>query len=156
MKLLTALVLSFSSEENDDLRPVPAQFKVAAAPPPPEPVYASKAEQGKAVFQKYGCVACHGVEGRGGIRNKNMEMAEEVPPLIYVSDGFTREELKETIRKGRYPARSDPSGPAPSLWMPAWGGRISEEELDALAEYLLSLHPDHRSQPAQLTQSHKE
>jgi len=141
VKLLTALVLSFASEEGDEARPVPARFKVAAAPPGPAPVYGSKAEQGKAVFQKYGCAACHGVEGRGGIRNKNMEMAEEVPPLIYVADGFTREELKETIRKGRYPARSDPQGPAPPLWMPAWEQKISEEELDALVEYLLTLNP---------------
>ena len=85
-----------------------------------------------------------------------MEMAEEVPPLIYVAEGFTREELKEMIRKGRYPARSDPNGTAPPLWMPAWEQKISEEELDALAEYLLSLHPDHQTQTAHLTQNQKE
>ena len=141
VKLLTALVLSFASEESDEVRPIPARFKVGGPALHPEPVYASKVEQGKAVFQKYGCAACHGVEGRGGVRNKNMEMAEEVPPLIYVADGFTREELKETIRKGRYPARSDSSGPTPPLWMPAWEQKISEEELDALADYLFSLQP---------------
>ncbi|MBI3616239.1 MAG: c-type cytochrome [Candidatus Omnitrophica bacterium] len=156
VQLLTALVLSFASEEKEDGRPIPARFKVAAAAPAPGPVYASKLEHGKAVFQKFGCAACHGVEGRGGIRNKNMEMAEEVPPLIYIAKGFTREELKETIRKGRYPARSDPNGPAPPLWMPAWGGKISEEELDALAEYLLSLDPDQPTPAASLTQTRKE
>ncbi|MBI3333057.1 MAG: c-type cytochrome [Candidatus Omnitrophica bacterium] len=140
VNLLTALVLSFASEEGDEGRPVPARFKVAAAPQPAQ-AYSSKIEQGRGVFEKYGCMGCHGIGGRGGVRNKNMEMAEEVPPLVYVSDGFSREELKETIRKGRYPARSDPSGPAPPLWMPAWEQKISEEELDALVEYLISLKP---------------
>ena len=76
------------------------------------------------------------------MKNKNMEMAEEVPSLIYVAEGFTPEELKETIRKGRYPARSDPNDLAPPLWMPAWGEKISEQELEALVEYLMSLKPE--------------
>ncbi len=140
-RLLTALVLNFSSEEAKEHRPIPARFKVPAGPPPPEPVYASTLEKGEAVYKKYGCAACHGIGGRGGIKNKNMEMAEEVPPLLFVSEGFTREELKETIRKGRTPARSDPRGLAPPLWMPAWEEKISEEELESLVDYLVSLKP---------------
>lgn len=140
-KLLTALTLSFASEEPEAERPIPAHFKVAAAPRP-EPVYSSKLEQGEAVFQRMGCAGCHGPGGRGGIRNKNMEMAEEVPPLVGVADGFSREDLKETIRKGRTPARADPSELAPPLWMPSWEQKLSEEELDALADYLMGLKPE--------------
>ena len=148
-QLLTALVLSFASEEGAEGRPIPAGFKVRSTTPPvKEPVYAFPVERGKAVYQKYGCVGCHGVDGRGGIKNKNMEMAEEVPPLIYVAEGFTKEELKQTIRNGRYPARSDPHDLAPPLWMPSWKEKISEEELDALADYLLSLSPEPRPQTA--------
>ncbi len=150
IQLLTALVLSFHSEEEETERPVPARFKAAPKAPIPEPTYTSKIEQGKAVFQRYGCVACHGVNGRGGIRNKNMEMAEEVPPLVYVAEGFTKEELKQTIRNGRYPAKADSSGLSPPLWMPAWKEKLSEEEMDALVEYLMSLHPEELKQTAQL------
>ncbi len=142
--LLTALTLHFSVEKGRPERPIPAQFKVAA-PPEPEaaPVrYASLAERGKALFEQVGCTACHGIGGRGGIRNKNMDLGEEVPPLVSVARGFTREELKQTIRDGRYPAKADPSGPAPPLWMPSWKDKLSEEEMDALAEYMLSLAPE--------------
>jgi mono/diheme cytochrome c family protein len=103
--------------------------------------FSSPVERGKYLFQKVGCVACHGIDGRGGIPNKNMDIAEEVPSLVYVSDGYTKEELKEVIRKGRYPARASATDPAPPLWMPAWEGKISEEEIDAIADYLIGLHP---------------
>lgn len=141
--MLTALVLSFSAEKGNELKPIPAHLKVPA-PEVQEPVYASVVEHGEAVFRKYGCAACHGPAGRGGIRNKNMDMGEEIPPLIYVASGFTEETIKEVIREGRYPARSDPQQPAPPLWMPAWGKKISEEELSALVKYLFSLYPESR------------
>ena len=137
-RLLTALVFSFAAEEGKEERPIPARFQVAA-PQQPQPVTGDAVEKGKAVFEKYGCAACHGLQGRGGIRNKNMEPGEEVPPLMNVAEGYTPDQLKEVIRKGRYPARADRTGPAPPLWMPAWGEKISEEELDALVEYLMSL-----------------
>lgn len=142
VQLLTALTLSFYVEEENEGHPIPSRYKVPAPPPGPKRTFASKVEEGAYVFQKYGCVGCHGVGGRGGVKNKNMEMAEEVPSLIYVADGLSRDELKETIRKGRYPARSDPNDLAPPLWMPAWGEKILEEELDALVEYLMSLSPE--------------
>ena len=139
---LTALVLSFYSEEEGEEHPIPSRFKVAGAQKPPEPAYNSKIEQGAAVFQKYGCIGCHGPQGRGGIRNKNMDMGEEVPPLVYVAEGYSKEELKEIIREGRYPGRSERGGTAPPLWMPSWKEKISADELDALVEYLYSLYPD--------------
>ena len=113
---------------------------ISSAPKKAEPQYAGAIQQGRYVFQKAGCIACHGVEGRGGVRNKNMDLGEEVPPLVGVSEGFTREELKTTIRNGRYPARADAAGLAPPLWMPAWKDKLTEEEIDAVVEYLLSLH----------------
>ena len=147
-QMLTALVLSFSSEEEKEEKPIPARYRVPAGPPPAPPVYASSIEEGKAVFQKYGCAGCHGLEGRGGIRNKNMDIGEEVPSLITAADGYSKEELKAVIRNGRYPAKADAGGPAPPLWMPAWKDKISEEEMDALADYLLSLKPQEIGRPA--------
>ena len=141
--MLTALVLSFAAAKEDDKHPIPARFHVPAPPKTEEKkVFVSKVEQGKAAFKSYGCTACHGVEGRGGVRNKNMYPGEEVPPLIYVSAGFSKEELKTVIREGRYPARADSSGMSPPLWMPAWKGKIPEEEIEAIVEYLVTLHPE--------------
>ena len=142
VRLLTALVLSFSSEEESEEHPIPARYKVAGAPKAETATYASKVEQGAAVFQKYGCIGCHGPQGRGGIKNKNMDMGEEVPPLTYVSDGYSKEEVKEIIREGRYPAKSDPNDLSPPLWMPSWKGKLSDEEIDAVVEYLFSLNPE--------------
>ncbi len=148
---LTALILSFAEAKGDEGHPIPSRFRVAAAPTPaPPPVtYASPAEKGAAVFKKYGCAACHGIGGRGGVRSKNMYPGEEEPPLIYIGGGYTKEEIKEVIRKGRYPARADSSGPSPVLWMPAWKDRIPEDEIDALADYLLSLYPEPGQQAVQ-------
>lgn len=138
---LTALVLSFGSATENEYRPIPARFKVPGSPKEPQPVPSSSIERGRAIYQKIGCVACHGFEGRGGIRNPNMDAGEEVPPLIYVSEGFTREELKETIRDGKFPARAGAGHPSPPLWMPSWKQKLSDEEIDSLVDYLISLKP---------------
>ena len=142
-RTLTALVLSFAAAKEDEKHPIPYRYKVPAASKKEEKkVYASKVDEGRAAFKSYGCTACHGLEGRGGVRNKNMFPGEEVPPLIYVSAGFTKEEIKTVIRGGRYPARADSGGMSPPLWMPSWKGKIPEEEIDAIAEYLYTLNPD--------------
>ncbi|PIQ82076.1 MAG: hypothetical protein COV76_05515 [Candidatus Omnitrophica bacterium CG11_big_fil_rev_8_21_14_0_20_64_10] len=137
---LTALVLSFSAEAGNPIFPVPHRFKVPGKPAP-EPVYASSVEHGKAVYEKYGCAACHGFAGRGGIPNKNMDLGGEAPTLVYVSRGYTREELKQVIQHGRFPARALADEPPPPLWMPAWEQKLSDEELEVLMDYLISLEP---------------
>ena len=141
-KMLTALVLSFAAGEEKEDHPIPSRFIVPAPPAKkPEPIEGTPAEKGRILFKKYGCTACHGVEGRGGIRNKNMAPSDEIPPLMTVSDGYTKEEVKQIIRNGRYPAKADASGQTPVLWMPAWKDKIPEDEIDAIIEYIWSLHP---------------
>lgn len=140
IQLLSALVLSFASEAGREEFTIPARYKVPAQPRP-EPAFASKPEHGEYVFKKYGCVGCHGPQGRGGIRNANMDLGEEVPSLTYAAEGYSPEELKEIIRDGRFPARADRAGLSPPLWMPSWKEKLSEEELDAVVEYILSLRP---------------
>jgi mono/diheme cytochrome c family protein len=142
--LLTALVLSFSSEKGREEFPIPARFKVPAKPRP-KATYANAVEYGRALFQEFGCVGCHGPEGIGGVYNKNMDLGEEVPSLVYVAQGYSRQELKEIIRQGRFPGRADRHGPSPALWMPAWGEKLSDEQVEALVEYLLSLSPESTS-----------
>lgn len=99
-------------------------------------------ERGKAVFKKYGCAGCHGPEGKGGVPNPNAKTGQQVPKLIYVSEGYTKAELKKRILNGQHEIFAlDPSRPAPPLYMPAWRGKIAEGELDDLVEFLFSLEP---------------
>ena len=131
---LTVYMLSLTAEN------IPAKYTTPPAPSKPEPMYASAVETGRAVFEKYGCVGCHGQDGRGGRKNFNAQLGEEVPALVYVAAYYDRDSLKEFIRAGRQPVpRANPARPAPALYMPAWKDRISGEELNQLVEYLFSL-----------------
>jgi mono/diheme cytochrome c family protein len=99
-------------------------------------------ERGKAVFKKYGCAGCHGQEGKGGIPNPNAKTGQQVPKLIYVAEGYTKEELRKRILNGQREIFAlDRSKPAPPLFMPAWRDKIAEGELQDLIEYLFSLLP---------------
>jgi mono/diheme cytochrome c family protein len=99
-------------------------------------------ERGHAVFQKYGCFQCHGSDAKGGVHNTNAKTAEQVPSLIYVADGYTRDELIAFIKRGeRNIPKLNPAGPEPPHFMPKWGPVIKDSELDDLATYLFSLKP---------------
>ena len=135
IQALTVYLLSLTGSD------LPASY-VTQAPPEPAPVFASDVERGKAVFEKYGCAACHGINGVGGRKNWNAGLGEEVPSLLYVKAyyGTRVDALKGLIRQGRLPApRATPERPRPSLYMPPWKDRISEEDLSALVAYLFSL-----------------
>ncbi|MBI3087892.1 MAG: c-type cytochrome [Candidatus Omnitrophica bacterium] len=133
---LTVYMLGLTGES------LPAKYVLPSPPAAPQPTYASSIEAGRAVFERLGCVACHGTEGRGGRRNLNAVLWQEAPPLVLVKAYYEqdREGLKELIRAGRQPVpRLDPSRPVPPLYMPAWKERLTEEELDHLVDYLFSL-----------------
>jgi mono/diheme cytochrome c family protein len=99
-------------------------------------------ERGREVFRKYGCVGCHGPEGKGGVPNPNAKTAQQVPALTYVADGYTKTEVVKLILNGQHEiAALDPARPAPPLYMPAWGSTIKEGEIDDLVAYLFSLKP---------------
>jgi mono/diheme cytochrome c family protein len=99
-------------------------------------------ERGREVFRKYGCAGCHGTDAKGEVPNPNAKTAEQVPGLLYVGDGYTKEELKARINKGqREITPMDAKRPLPPLYMPAWRGIIQDAELDDLADYLMSLKP---------------
>lgn len=98
------------------------------------------AAQGERIFRRYGCAACHGSGGKGGVANPNAQ-GGQVPPIARVKEGFTAEELKRVIRKGRRSVPEDARGPVPPLHMNEWEKVMDEGELDALAEYLFSLMP---------------
>ena len=134
-RALTTYLLSLKASD------YPASYVTHPLPEPPI-VSSSTVERGRAVFEKFGCAGCHGVRGAGGRHNWNAGLGEEVPSLMYVKAyyGNDVERLKDLIRHGRQPVpRADPTRPNPSLYMPPWKDRISEEELDALVAYLFSL-----------------
>lgn len=106
------------------------------------PSLMTSVERGKAVYKKYGCAGCHAADGQGGVPNPNAKTAQQVPGLKFVSEGYTKDELRKRILDGQkeIPAM-DPKRPAPPLYMPAWRGRIAEGELNDLMDYLMSLAP---------------
>lgn len=97
--------------------------------------------RGAVLYEKTGCVTCHGKAGAGGYPNNNV-IGGQIPFLTHAADGFSKEELVEKLSKGvPQSAKADPAGPDPLLRMPAWGEKLTKDELDALAEYLISLKP---------------
>ena len=95
-------------------------------------------KRGELLFSKAGCVACHAQEGRGGYPNNNV-VGGQIPSLAKVFEGYTKDELKAKIRGGVTPDAADPSQPAPMINMPKWGEVLSDDEIDSVAEYLISL-----------------
>ena len=133
---LTTLMLSWTSEK----KRMPVEYYVSLRPKP-GPEYKTKEEAGRAVYEKFGCAGCHGRGGGSGIANYNAH-GGKVPSLLYVAEGYTILELKDKVKKGVQPVeKAEPNGPVPPLWMQRWGERISEEELDNLVSYLVSLLP---------------
>jgi len=98
-------------------------------------------KRGEVIFNRAGCVACHGKAGKGGYPNNNV-VGDKIPSLTLVADGYSKAELKEKIRKGvPKPNKNDPNGPEPMVSMPSWGQILKEDELGAVVEYLYSLRP---------------
>lgn len=99
------------------------------------------AGRGHVLFTRAGCIGCHGKAGMGGYPNNNV-VGGKIPALINVSQTYTKEELAAKIRKGVKPVKADASGPEPLVFMPPWGETLKEDEIDAVATYLLTLKPD--------------
>lgn len=98
-------------------------------------------DQGAQLFQQFQCFACHGPQGKGGVKNPNA-VGGEVPALTRVAEGYTVSELKRKIQEGVPTVdKQDPDGPDPPLFMPAWKGVLNDEQTDSLTAYLLSLTP---------------
>jgi mono/diheme cytochrome c family protein len=98
--------------------------------------------RGRLVYEKYGCVACHGNEGKGGFANPNAETDGKVPGVTYVAEGYTRAELRRKVLDGLATVgKKDAQGARPPYRMPGWAGVMSDAESTDLVEYLWSLLP---------------
>ncbi len=130
---LTAYVMSLKSEKS-----IPYSYRVTA-PKEPEPQFASATQHGRYVFQKYGCVSCHGKDANHGIAVYNRQ-GTYVPNLVKTVGTFTKEELIKKIQVGVNPeAKEDEKGPTPPLFMPPFKERIKGKELENLVAYLFSI-----------------
>ncbi|MGQ0645120.1 MAG: cytochrome c [Elusimicrobiota bacterium] len=129
---LTTYVLSMAKDH------IPSGYYLPGEPEP-EPVFKTAAARGRHVYDKFGCAACHGPDGKGGIPNFNYENGVE-PDLTLSIGTYTRDELKEKILKGvPVVGKADPKGPTPPLYMPPWAGKIKGQELEDLITYLFSI-----------------
>ncbi|MFC3181772.1 cytochrome-c oxidase, cbb3-type subunit III [Cypionkella sinensis] len=82
---------------------------------------ATQASAGAAVFAE-NCVGCHGEDGKGNREFGAPNLTDAI--WLYGGDAAT---LTETVTKARYGV------------MPAWGGKLSEDEIRAVATYVHSL-----------------
>ena len=102
-------------------------FKQYAAVPVGElatkPEYKEARAMGKRLFLTY-CMQCHGSDARGSRGFPNLADKDWLW-------GGTPEKITETIAKGRIAGAGG--------GMPAFGGQLSETELDQLASYVMSL-----------------
>lgn len=118
--------------------------------PSPQPLRAEAAamaggasERGQVVYQRYGCGMCHGEDGTGGFANLNAASDSQVPAVIYAKEGYSATELRRLILNGTAAVgKAEADGPTPPYRMPGWRGRITEQELNDLVEYLFSLYPE--------------
>lgn len=97
-------------------------------------------ERGRLIFEKAGCLGCHGRGGIGGYPNNNV-IGGQIPALVKAADGYSREEMGERIKHGAIPIPADPHAGAPLIRMPTWGEVLSDAEIADVVEYVYSLRP---------------
>lgn len=94
------------------------------------------AAEGKMVYLRAGCVACHGAAGKGGHPNPGAH-GDVIPALAPLMATYKADELKAKVKRGVFPDGHD--GMMPVVVMPVWKDVLTDDELDSLTNYLLSL-----------------
>jgi cbb3-type cytochrome c oxidase subunit III len=108
---------------------------VPGATPPPVITRQGPAVEGALLYQRYGCVNCHGPNGLGGVPNP--QSPDKAIPALSGADFFkefnTDQKIIDVIRSGSVIGR------APIVSMPHWGGIIPDSQLRALVAYIKTL-----------------
>jgi cbb3-type cytochrome c oxidase subunit III len=108
---------------------------VPGTSPPPLITAQGLAVEGALLYQRYGCVNCHGPNGLGGVPNPQSP-DKSIPPLsgaTFFKEFNTDKKITDVIRSGSVIGR------APIVSMPHWGGIISDQRLSALVAYIKTL-----------------
>jgi mono/diheme cytochrome c family protein len=107
---------------------------VPGTTPPPVITRQGPAVEGALLYQRYGCVNCHGPNGLGGVPNPQSP-DKAIPPRS--GAGFfmfnTDKKIIDVIRSGSVIGR------AAIVSMPHWGGIIPDSQLRALVAYIKTL-----------------
>ncbi len=131
--------------------------------------FVSPVERGKKSYLRVGCALCHGLGGRGGVRNPNAK-GGEVPALSKLADTIVNDKtqadrlvtllqqgapldehepwlgeffkIKKSIREGKTSLKENPNEPAPPLTMPKWGQKLSDKQIEELIAYVITLFPE--------------
>lgn len=74
-----------------------------------------------------------------GVQLETLEQEAPVPRFSAFLAQYKA--VKDTIKKGSKPGKLDPNGAEPPLYMPTWGARLSDEDIDSIIAYLLSIYP---------------
>ena len=93
-------------------------------------------QDGREIYTRAGCAACHGAAGIGGHPNPGAH-GDIIPALPVLLSTYKKDELISRLKRGSVPETH--GGPPAVVDMPAWDGVLSASELDALADYLLTL-----------------
>lgn len=137
---ITTLLQAFTRE----VKKIPESYKVKNGKSA-DPAASGDLQAGRHVFVKYGCGACHGLNGEGGQINYNYEGGPTkekamMPHLQGLADKYTDDELVERIELGTQPeGKFDANDVTPPLFMPRWKGVIKPEEFNVLVKYLKSI-----------------
>jgi cbb3-type cytochrome c oxidase subunit III len=108
---------------------------VPAAVAPPVVTGQGPAVEGALLYQRYGCINCHGPNGLGGVPNPQSP-DKTIPPLSgadFRHEFNTDAKILAVIRSGSVIGRS------PIVSMPHWGGIIPDDQLQALVAYIKTL-----------------
>ena len=98
-------------------------------------------KRGEVIYEKVGCVSCHGFNGNGKYPNNNVK-GGEIPSLKNVRSGYSKKELLKKIKYGSTPIPADGTKETPMLTMPAWKEVLSDDEILSVIDYLFSLQPE--------------
>jgi mono/diheme cytochrome c family protein len=108
---------------------------VPTATAPEVPAGQGSAVAGSVLYVRYGCINCHGPNGLGGVPNPQAP-DKTIPPLSgqdFRGEFNTDRKIIDFIRSGSV------LGKAPIVSMPHWGGILTQQQLQALTDYLKTL-----------------
>jgi len=108
--------------------------QVEGAAPLPVPANQGDAVAGQTLYQRYGCINCHGPNGLGGVPNPQSPHIV-IPPLVGKDfhAEFSDKDIAQIIRTGSV------IGKAPIVSMPHWGTILTDQQIAQLVAYITTL-----------------